>query len=248
MTNALILEKLSVSVDGRQVVHAVDCAIPMGEIHALMGPNGSGKSTLAYAIAGHPRYAITEGKLLFDTEDITALSPTDRAKRGVFLSLQNPPTLQGVSIANFLRTAHAAVTGTKTPVLDFRGTLGKALGELKMDAAFGLRSVNDGFSGGEKKRAEMLQLAILKPSYAILDEPDSGLDIDALRVVAGTIDRLRSIMGILLITHYTRIFRYCTPDRVHIMRGGRILRSGGPQLAHEIDDKGYEKITETDAA
>lgn len=240
MEKTLAIENLHVSVVATSIVKGVTLTIQPGEIHALMGPNGSGKSTLAAAIMGHPKYAITAGRILLNGEDITKLSPDKRAKKGLFLSLQYPPAISGVSIAAFL---HAAVNATREqpmPLFDFEDLLKKNMAALDMDPSFAERSVNEGFSGGEKKRAEILQLMVLQPSFAVLDETDSGLDVDALKIVTAGINLLRSPdRGFLIITHYSRILDHLTPDFVHIMEGGTITRSGDAHLAREIDLRGY---------
>jgi Fe-S cluster assembly ATP-binding protein len=208
-----------------------------------MGPNGSGKSTLAYAIAGHPAYQITSGQVLIDGTDILELKPDERATLGLFLAMQYPTEIPGVSLTNFLRTSLNALSDQDVPVRQFMTNLREQFEQLDMDPAMMQRNVNEGFSGGEKKRFEILQMAMLKPQYAILDETDSGLDIDALKVVSAGVNRLRGPeMGVLLITHYTRILRYITPDRVHVMFAGRSVESGGPELAEELEEHGYERL------
>lgn len=240
MPHTLTIENLHVSIANTPIVKGVDLAIRAGEVHSLMGPNGSGKSTLAGAIMGHPKHIITHGRILLDSEDITSLSPDKRAKKGLFLSLQYPPSISGVSIAQFLHAAVNAKRQQPMPLFDFEDLIKKTMAILDMDPSFTERSVNEGFSGGEKKRAEILQLMVLQPTFAILDETDSGLDVDALKIVAAGISQVRSPdRGFLIITHYSRILDYLTPDFVHIMEGGIITRSGGPELAREIDQKGY---------
>ena len=246
MTDGAVLqiEGLTVSVEGKQIVNGLDLTVPAGEVHAIMGPNGSGKSTLANTLMGHPRYEVTEGKILLKGHDITNLSPDERAKRGIFLAMQYPTSIPGVTMVNFLRAAMKAVQGKDMPVREFREKLQESLAILKMDESFARRYVNEGFSGGEKKRAEVLQMSLLRPVMAVMDETDSGLDIDALRTVADGINALRSPeMGILLITHYQRILNYVTPDQVHVLYKGRIVRSGGQELAAELEEKGYDWIT-----
>ncbi|TMD01578.1 MAG: Fe-S cluster assembly ATPase SufC, partial [Chloroflexi bacterium] len=215
-----------------------------GEIHALMGRNGSGKSTLANALMGHPKYLVSGGRVRLAGEDILTLRPEERAKRGLFLAFQNPIAIPGVGTGNFLRAAVKAIRGTESiNALAFRKELAERMQHLQMDPTFATRALNEGFSGGEKKRAEMLQLAMLKPRMAILDEPDSGLDIDAVRIVSEGINLAHDQqpeMGILLITHYQRILNYITPDYVHVMFNGRVVKSGGKELALELEDKGYE--------
>ena len=238
-----LIEDLHVSVEGKEILKGVNLAIKRGEVHALMGPNGSGKSTLANALMGHPRYVVTQGRVLFKGEDILRLSPDKRARRGLFLAFQYPTAIPGVTVVNFLRSSLKAVRGTDVPVREFRTLLKETLDLLKMDEAFARRYVNDGFSGGEKKRAEVLQMGILRPDMAVLDETDSGLDIDALRTVSEGVNTLMGPhVGVLLITHYQRILNYIRPDFVHVLYGGRIVKSGGAELAHELEAKGYEWI------
>jgi len=240
----LKIEDLHVAVEGKEIVNGLSLRIPAGEVHAVMGPNGSGKSTLANTLAGHPKYQVTGGHVYLKGEDITSLTPNERAQRGLFLAMQYPTAIPGVTMFNFLRAALKAVQERDVPVREFRQRLMDALALLKMDESFARRYVNDGFSGGEKKRAEVLQMSILKPSMAVMDETDSGLDIDALRTVAEGINALRNPeMGILLITHYQRILNYITPDQVHVLYKGRIVRSGGKELAYELEAKGYDWIT-----
>jgi Fe-S cluster assembly ATP-binding protein len=239
----LQISDLTVEVEGQEILHGLDLTLAKGETHALMGPNGSGKSTLAYAIAGHPAYMITSGRVLIDGTDILELTPDERATLGLFLAMQYPTEIPGVSLTNFLRTSINALREEDVPVRQFMADLQEQFTQLDMDPAFMQRNVNEGFSGGEKKRFEILQMAMLKPRYAILDETDSGLDIDALRVVSAGVNHLRGPeMGVLLITHYTRILRYITPDRVHVMFAGRIVESGGPELADELEEQGYERL------
>ncbi|HXH20701.1 MAG TPA: Fe-S cluster assembly ATPase SufC [Dehalococcoidia bacterium] len=235
---------LTVAVEGKQILNGLSLEVSVGEVHAIMGPNGSGKSTLANTLMGHPRYQVTGGRIYFKGEDITDLTPDKRAKRGLFLAMQYPTAIPGVTMVNFLRAALKNVRGADIPVREFRTQLLNTMALLKMDESFARRYVNDGFSGGEKKRAEVLQMGILRPQMAIMDETDSGLDIDALRTVAEGINALRSPeMGILLITHYQRMLNYVTPDFVHVLYRGRIVRSGGPELAAELEEKGYDWIT-----
>jgi Fe-S cluster assembly ATP-binding protein len=218
--------------------------VPIGEVHAIMGPNGSGKSTLANTLMGHPRYQVTGGSIVFKGEDITALTPDKRAKKGLFLAMQYPTAIPGVTMVNFLRAALKNVRGQDVPVREFRTLLLDTMALLKMDEQFARRYVNDGFSGGEKKRAEVLQMGILRPTMAIMDETDSGLDIDALRTVAEGINALKGPeMGILLITHYQRMLNYITPDYVHVLYRGRIVRSGTGALAAQLEEQGYDWIT-----
>jgi Fe-S cluster assembly ATP-binding protein len=238
----LVIEDLHVSVEDKEILHGLDLAVEPGKIHALMGPNGSGKSTLAYALAGHPRYRVTGGKVTFRGEDVLQLTPDERARLGMFLAMQYPVEVPGVSVTNFLRTAVNAVRGEDVPVRQFAKELREQMKALEMDPRFAERSLNEGFSGGEKKRHEILQMALLRPRLAILDETDSGLDIDALKVVSNGVNCLRGPeLGILLITHYTRILRYVAPDSVHVMVDGRVVQSGGPELAEELEERGYER-------
>jgi Fe-S cluster assembly ATP-binding protein len=242
-TATLEVRDLHVTVDGNTILNGIDLTVRQGETHALMGPNGSGKSTLSNVIMGRPGYEITAGTVDFDGEDITALTPDERAKRGLFLAMQYPTEVPGVSVVNFLRTAYQAVKGEQVSALAFRKHMKEQMDRLGIDDAMVNRYVNQGFSGGEKKRNEVLQLAVLEPRIAILDETDSGLDIDSLKLVAQGVDELVGPeLGVLLITHYQRILNYITPDRVHVMMRGRIVRSGGPELAHELEEKGYEGI------
>ncbi len=222
------------------MVRDISLAVPRGKVAALMGPNGSGKSSLVNAVMGHPRYTITSGNIILDGEDLTALPPHEKAKKGLFLSFQYPQELAGVTVSSFLRSAVNAKTGGKMPVLAFRKMLEEEMEKFGLDDEFMDRHVNAGFSGGEKKRLEILQLAILKPKYAMLDETDSGLDVDALKLIANGIRRFSNDMGILIITHHARILQHLVPDEVHIMRDGRIVRSGGKELAEEIEEKGYK--------
>ena len=240
-----VIEDLHVSVEGKEIVKGLNLIVRKGEVHALMGPNGSGKSTLAHALMGHPRYQVTKGRALFRGQEILGLTPDQRARRGLFLAFQYPVGIPGVVMGNFLRSALKARRGEDVPVREFRKLLDETLDLLKMDPAFARRYVNEGFSGGEKKRAEVLQMAMLKPDMAILDETDSGLDIDALKTVAEGIEALRGAeVGMLLITHYQRILDYVKPDIVHVLYDGRIVKTGGPELAHELEKRGYEWIIE----
>jgi Fe-S cluster assembly ATP-binding protein len=246
MTDGAVLqvEGLKVSVEGKQILNGLDLTVPAGEVHAIMGPNGSGKSTLANTLMGHPHYDVTAGNILLKGHDITHLPPNERAQRGMFLAMQYPTSIPGVTMVNFLRAAMKAVQGKDIPVREFRERLKEALEILKMDESFARRYVNEGFSGGEKKRAEVLQMSLLRPVMAVMDETDSGLDIDALRTVAEGINALRSPeTGILLITHYQRILNYVTPDHIHVLYRGKIVRSGGRELATELEEKGYDWIT-----
>jgi Fe-S cluster assembly ATP-binding protein len=237
---------LHVSVEGREILRGVNLAVRPGEVHALMGRNGSGKSTLANALMGHPKYLVSRGSVRLDGEDMLTLPPHERAKRGLFLAFQNPIAIPGVGTGNFLRAAVKAVRGTETiNALAFRKELAERMSNLQMDTSFATRALNEGFSGGEKKRAEMLQLAMLKPRVAVLDEPDSGLDIDAVRIVSdgiNSVHREQPEMGVLLITHYQRILNYIKPDRVHVMANGRIVESGGSELVQQLESEGYDPI------
>ena len=250
------IENLHASIEDREILKGVNLTIGQGEIHALMGPNGSGKSTLANVIAGHPSYEVTEGSIRFFGEDILEWEPDERARRGLFLAFQYPTVIPGVSMANFLRMAVTSVrnaraaaaeaaggTAQKMTPREFRRLMKEKMALLKMDDAFATRYLNEGFSGGEKKRAEILQMALLEPRMAVLDETDSGLDIDALKVVSEGVNALAGPeMGILLITHYQRLLNFIKPHHVHIMMDGRIVQSGGPELAHELEARGYEGL------
>jgi Fe-S cluster assembly ATP-binding protein len=245
----LELKNLHVALeDGTEIVKGVDLAVGTNEVHAIMGPNGSGKSTLAYAIAGHPAYEITEGKILLDGDDLTEAEADERAQRGLFLAFQYPHAIPGVTVTNFLRTAINAIRKARAgdddpiPVKEFRTELFAQMDRLKVSRELASRYLNDGFSGGEKKRVEILQMAMLKPRMAVLDETDSGLDIDALKVVAAGVKELVSPeMGALVITHYQRILNYIEPDYVHVFVDGRIVEEGGPELAHKLEASGYEE-------
>src|SRR4249920_4274850 len=245
----LKLENLHVALeDGTEIVKGVDLEVDTNEVHAVMGPNGSGKSTLAYALMGHPAYEITEGRLLFDGDDVTELGADERAQRGLFLAFQYPHAIPGVTVTSFLRSAINAVRKARNggeddpiPIPEFRTDLLAAMERLKVPRELASRYLNDGFSGGEKKRVEILQMALLKPRIAILDETDSGLDIDALRIVANGVNELVTAeMGALVITHYQRILNYVTPDFVHVFVGGKIVESGGPELAQRLEAEGYD--------
>ena len=239
----LTITGLHASVEGKEILRGIDLAVPQGEVHALMGPNGSGKSTLAYTVMGHPRYEVTAGSVTYRGQDILTLAPDKRAKAGLFMSFQYPTAIPGVTMHNFLRTATKAVRGDELPPREFRRVVSEQMERLKMDPSFATRYVNDGFSGGEKKRAEILQLGVLRPQIAILDETDSGLDIDALRTVAEGVEALRGPqLGVLLITHYQRILNYIKPDHVHVMYRGQIIKSGESDLAIEIESRGYDWI------
>jgi Fe-S cluster assembly ATP-binding protein len=239
----LKISGLTVAVDGKQILNGVDLTVNRGEVHAIMGPNGSGKSTLANSLMGHPRYEITGGTVLFKGQNILGLSPDKRAQAGMFLAFQYPTSIPGVTMVNFLRQAMKAVRGQDVPVREFREKLLATMKMLKMDEQFARRYVNEGFSGGEKKRAEILQMGILDPDLAIMDETDSGLDIDALRTVAEGINALTSPkLGIVLITHYQRLLNYITPQFVHILYQGRIIQSGGADLALQLEEQGYDPV------
>jgi Fe-S cluster assembly ATP-binding protein len=233
----------------KEILRGVDLAVQAGQIHAIMGPNGSGKSTLAYSIAGHPKYTVTQGTVTLDGEDVLAMKVDARAKAGLFLAMQYPVEVPGVSVSNFLRTAKTAVDGHAPKLRTWVKDVKKAMDELAIDPSFAERDLNTGFSGGEKKRHEILQLELLDPRVAILDETDSGLDIDALRVVADGVNRFhaRGGKGVLLITHYTRILRYITPDFVHVFVDGRIAEEGGPDLAEKLEAEGYISYAGTSA-
>ena len=244
----LELSNLHIAVNGAEIVKGVTLHVPAGQVHALMGPNGSGKSTLAYALMGHPAYEVTDGQILVDGEDITELGADERAQRGLFLAFQYPHAIPGVTVTNFLRSAINAIRKARAggeddpiPIPEFRTELLAAMERLGISRELASRYLNDGFSGGEKKRVEILQMAMLKPRLAVLDETDSGLDIDALRVVAGGVKELVGPeMGALVITHYQRILNYITPDRVHVFVDGRIVASGGAELAKQLEAEGYE--------
>ena len=245
----LQIKNLHVSVETdqgpKQILRGVDLTIRNGETHAIMGPNGSGKSTLAYSIAGHPKYEITDGEILLDGENVLEMSVDERARAGLFLAMQYPVEVPGVSVSNFLRTAKTAISGEAPALREWVGDLKTAMKNLRMDSDFTERNVNEGFSGGEKKRHEILQLELLKPKIAILDETDSGLDVDALRIVSEGVNRIKSKsdIGVMLITHYTRILRYIKPDFVHVFAGGRIVEQGGAELADRLESQGYAEYT-----
>ncbi|TQL68161.1 Fe-S cluster assembly ATP-binding protein [Nocardioides albertanoniae] len=247
--STLEIKDLQVSVDtedgAKEILKGVTLTIRSGETHAIMGPNGSGKSTLAYSIAGHPKYTITGGTVTLDGEDVLSMSVDERAKAGLFLAMQYPVEVPGVSVANFLRTAKTALVGEAPKLRTWVKDVNGAMNKMHLDPTFSQRSVNEGFSGGEKKRHEIAQLDILDPAFALLDEIDSGLDIDALKVVSDGINdfRAREAKSVLLITHYTRILRYVKPDQVHVFVAGRIAESGGPELAEDLEANGYERFT-----
>ena len=243
---SLVINDLHVDVlteEGpKQILKGVNLTINPGEVHAIMGPNGSGKSTLAYSLAGHPKYTITSGTATLDGADLAGLSVDERARAGLFLAMQYPVEVPGVSVSNFLRTAKTAIDGEAPKVRTWVKEVNAAMSDLGLDSSFSGRSLNEGFSGGEKKRAEIVQLQLLNPKYAILDETDSGLDIDALRVVADGVNRFtaQGDRGVLLITHYTRILNYITPDFVHVYVDGRVVTEGGPELAAKLEETGYD--------
>ncbi len=243
---------VSVSTDDgpQEILRGVDLTVTSGQTHAIMGPNGSGKSTLAYSLAGHPKYQVTSGTVTLDGEDVLAMTVDARARAGLFLAMQYPVEIPGVSTSNFLRTAATAVRGEAPPIRKWVKEVKAAMTDLEIDPTFAERNVNEGFSGGEKKRQEILQMSLLRPKIAVLDETDSGLDVDALRVVSEGVNRYKATssdggeaVGVLLITHYTRILRYIKPDHVHVFIGGRIVESGGPDLADELEANGYVRFT-----
>lgn len=249
----LVIKNLHVGIDGKEIVKGLDLTIKPGEIHAIMGPNGTGKSTLSYALMGHPAYEVTEGEVWFKGQNILELEPDERSRLGLFLAFQYPVAIPGVTVANFLRSAINARRRAENPedkgiaIPEFRKMLKEKMDMLKMDHAFAGRYLNDGFSGGEKKRAEILQMATLRPEIAILDETDSGLDIDALRIVSEGVNALVESdkeMGVLVITHYQRLLNYIKPHFVHVMLGGRIVESGGPELALHLEEHGYDWVRE----
>ena len=246
--STLEIKNLHVQVetnDGpKQILRGVNLTVGSNEVHAIMGPSGSGKSTLAYSIAGHPAYEVTEGEVLLDGENLLEMSVDERARAGLFLAMQYPVEVPGVSVANFLRTAKTAMDGQAPKVRQWIGEVNAAMERLRMDPAFAQRDVNAGFSGGEKKRFEILQMELLRPRFAVLDETDSGLDVDALRIVSEGVNRLHddSEAGFLLITHYTRILRYIKPDYVHVFVNGRVAEQGGPELADRLEEEGYDRF------
>ena len=246
--STLEIKNLHVQVetnDGpKPILRGVNLTVGSNEVHAIMGPNGSGKSTLAYSIAGHPAYEVTEGEVLLDGENLLDMSVDERARAGLFLAMQYPVEVPGVSVANFLRTAKTAMDGQAPKVRQWIGEVNAAMERLRMDPAFAQRDVNAGFSGGEKKRFEILQMELLRPRFAVLDETDSGLDVDALRIVSEGVNRLHdeSEAGFLLITHYTRILRYIKPDYVHVFVNGRVAEQGGPELADRLEEEGYDRF------
>ena len=250
---SLVISGLRAAVEEKEILRGIDLVVEPGQVHALMGPNGSGKSTLAFSLSGHPSYAVLSGSVKLDGEELIGLPPDKRAKAGLFLSFQYPAAIPGVSVANFIRTARMAVNPSDLPPARFRKMIFEQLDVLDMDPAFLSRYVNDGFSGGEKKRLEMLQLAMLRPKYAVLDETDSGLDVDALQSVGRSVNALRASedgaqTAFLIITHYPRILNYIPADVVHIMIDGRIVKTGGPELANQIEREGYDQIRDEAAS
>jgi Fe-S cluster assembly ATP-binding protein len=245
--STLEIKNLHVSVNTesgpKEILRGVDLIIRSGETHAIMGPNGSGKSTLAYSIAGHPKYEITDGEILLDGENVLEMSPDERARAGLFLAMQYPVEIPGISVGNFLRTAKTAISGEAPALRPWIKEVKEAMTSLRMDSAFTERNVNEGFSGGEKKRHEILQMELLKPKFAVLDETDSGLDVDALKIVSEGVNRAQSAqnMGVLLITHYTRILKYIKPDFVHVFVAGKVAEEGGPELADRLEAEGYDR-------
>ena len=227
----------------KQILRGVDLSIRSGQTHAIMGPNGSGKSTLAYSIAGHPKYTVTEGEILLDGQDVLEMSVDERARAGLFLAMQYPVEIPGVSVSNFLRTAKTAIDGEAPALRGWIKEVRASMEALKMDNAFTERNVNEGFSGGEKKRHEILQMELLKPKFAVLDETDSGLDVDALKIVSEGVNRAKqnTDLGVLLITHYTRILKYIQPDFVHVFVAGKVAEEGGPELAERLEAEGYDR-------
>lgn len=247
----LEIRNLYVSIEGKEILKGLDLTVEQGKVHAIMGPNGTGKSTLAYTLMGHPSYTVTEGEVFFKGQNVLELEPDERSRLGIFLAFQYPVAIPGVTVANFLRTAINARRRVLNPddkgmpIPEFRKLLKQKMSMLKMDQNFAGRYLNEGFSGGEKKRAEILQMATLNPAIAILDETDSGLDIDALRIVSEGVNTLMNQdMGVLVITHYQRLLNYIKPDYVHVMLGGKIVESGGPDLALHLEEKGYDWIRE----
>jgi Fe-S cluster assembly ATP-binding protein len=245
--STLEIRDLHVTVETEQgtkpILNGVDLTINEGEIHAIMGPNGSGKSTLAYTIAGHPKYTVTGGTITLDGEDVLAMTVDERARAGLFLAMQYPVEIPGVTNTNFLRTAKTAIDGQAPSIRTWVKDVRESMNALRMDSSFAERNVNEGFSGGEKKRNEILQLELLKPKFAVLDETDSGLDVDALKIVSEGVNRAKANtgLGILLITHYTRILRYIKPDFVHVFVAGKVAEQGGPELADRLEEEGYDR-------
>ncbi|MEN4013368.1 MAG: Fe-S cluster assembly ATPase SufC [Chloroflexota bacterium] len=251
MSDELVIRNLRVSIEEREILKGLNLTLPKGEVHAIMGPNGTGKSTLAYTLMGHPAYEVSEGEVIFKGQNVLDLEPDERSRLGIFLAFQYPVAIPGVTVANFLRTAVNARRRVENPedkgvpIPEFRRLLKSKMEMLRVDSAFAGRYLNDGFSGGEKKRAEILQMAVLQPEIAILDETDSGLDIDALRIVADGVNALRNDnLGVLVITHYQRILNYIKPDVVHVMMDGRIVETGGADLALHLEEHGYDWVRE----
>ncbi|WP_111720513.1 Fe-S cluster assembly ATPase SufC [Homoserinimonas sp. OAct 916] len=246
--STLSIKDLHVSVDtdqgAKEILRGVDLVIKEGEIHAIMGPNGSGKSTLAYSIAGHPKYHVTQGSVTLDGAEVLDMTVDERARAGLFLAMQYPVEIPGVTVTNFLRTAKTAIDGEAPAIRGWITSIRESMTNLRMEPSFAERNVNEGFSGGEKKRNEILQLELLQPRFAILDETDSGLDVDALKIVAEGVNRAKdkTALGIMLITHYTRILRYIKPDFVHVFVAGRIAEQGGPELADRLENEGYDRF------
>lgn len=237
------IKDLHVSVEGKKILNGLSLTVRAGETHAIMGPNGSGKSTLSNTLMGHPRYRVTQGEIWYQGENITELKADERARKGIFLAFQYPTAIPGVSVTNFLRVVLKSIRGQEIPVKDFRKELKEKMALLEMQGSFAGRYVNEGFSGGEKKRLEILQMALMQPKFAVLDETDSGLDIDALKIVSDGINRLRAAdRGMLVITHYQRLLDYVKPDFVHVLVQGRIVKSGGKDLALELESKGYDWV------
>ena len=250
MPNPLLkVENLHVTVEGKEILKGLSLTLDRGQVHAIMGPNGSGKSTLSHTLMGHPRYQVTEGRMLYQGQDLSQLKAYERARQGIFLAFQYPTAIPGVTVVNFLREALKARFAGEVPVKAFRQRIKEQMALLDIDESFATRYVNDGFSGGEKKRHEILQMALLQPELAVLDETDSGLDIDALKIVADGINRLRGpARGMLLITHYQRLLTYVQPDVIHVLVDGQIVRSGGKELALELEAQGYEAFKPSEVA
>jgi Fe-S cluster assembly ATP-binding protein len=246
--SVLEIRDLHVTVETEEgttpILNGITLTMNTGETHAIMGPNGSGKSTLAYTIAGHPKYTVTSGSITFDGQDVLAMTVDERARAGLFLAMQYPVEIPGVTVTNFLRTAKTALDGEAPSIRSWTKDVKAAMGNLRMDPKFAQRNVNEGFSGGEKKRHEILQLEVLKPKFAVLDETDSGLDVDALKIVSEGVNRAKEStgLGVLLITHYTRILRYIRPDFVHVVVAGKIVEEGGPELADRLEEEGYDRF------
>jgi Fe-S cluster assembly ATP-binding protein len=241
MAPELEIKNLHVNVDGKPILKGVDLTVEKGEVHALMGPNGSGKSTLSYVLMGHPKYEVTQGEIIFRGENILEMETDERARKGLFLAFQYPMVIPGVTVMNFLRAAYNSAKGKDLTPLEFNMILMEKMQQLNVDKTFARRYVNEGFSGGEKKRLEVLQMAVLEPTVAVLDEPDSGLDIDAVRIVADGINQFKGPeRGVLIITHYQRILNYVPPTKVSVFLDGRVVKEGGPELALELEEKGYD--------